>query len=95
VCPTSNVQTGAVPSIAAHPVTQLRELGFAVTINTDNRLMSGTSMTKEAFALVSEAGWTLEDLRGATLTAARGAFIHDDAVRALVARVEAGFDAAQ
>jgi adenosine deaminase len=94
MCPTSNRQTGAVPSIAAHPITQLRELGFAVTINTDNRLMSGTSATKESYALVKEAGWTLEDLRGATLTAARGAFVHCDDVQRLVARVQAGFDAA-
>ena len=50
MCPSSNVQTGAAESVAAHPVTRLRNLGFAVTVNTDNRLQSGTSMTRGAHA---------------------------------------------
>lgn len=73
-CPTSNVQTGAATSIAEHPMHELRDLGFAVTINTDNRLVSGVSMTGEFAALV-EAGWTKEDLFEATLVAAWGAFL--------------------
>ncbi len=47
LCPTSNVNTGVVPSIADHPIGMLRRLRFRVTVNTDNRLMSNTSMTKE------------------------------------------------
>ncbi|NLE72496.1 MAG: adenosine deaminase [Actinomycetales bacterium] len=74
MCPTSNVQTGAAPSIAAHPVTALLRLGFAVTVNTDNRLMSGTSATEELYRLVTEAGWTPADLRDVTITAAWSAF---------------------
>ena len=77
-CPTSNVQTGAATSIAQHPITLLKDLGFAVTINTDNRLQSGTSLTREMTLLATEAGWTMEDLRDATLTAAWNAFIHHD-----------------
>lgn len=73
-CPTSNVQTGAAASIAEHPMHELRDLGFAVTINTDNRLVSGVSMTGE-FAKLVEAGWTKEDLFEATLVAAWGAFL--------------------
>ena len=73
-CPTSNVQTGAATSIAEHPMHELRDLGFAVTINTDNRLVSGVSMTGEFAALV-DAGWTKEDLFEATLVAAWGAFL--------------------
>ena len=57
LCPSSNVQTGAAESVATHPVTRLRNLGFAVTVNTDNRLQSGTSMTRELTLLVEEAGW--------------------------------------
>jgi len=53
LCPTSNVQTGAVGSIAEHPFGLLASLGFRVTINTDNRLMSDTSLTKETFLLRS------------------------------------------
>lgn len=77
VCPTSNVQTAAAPSIKDHPMHALRDLGFAVTINTDNRLVSGVSMTGEFAALV-EAGWTKEDLLEATLTAAWAAFLPYD-----------------
>ncbi|MDE0572666.1 adenosine deaminase [Demequina sp. B12] len=73
-CPTSNVQTAAATSIADHPMHTLRDLGFAVTINTDNRLVSGVSMSGE-FGVLVEAGWTKEDLLEATLSAAWGAFL--------------------
>ncbi len=72
--PTSNVQTGAATSIEDHPMHELRDLGFAVTINTDNRLVSGVSMSGEFEAMVG-AGWTKEDLFEATLVAAWGAFL--------------------
>jgi adenosine deaminase len=84
MCPSSNVQTGAADSIAAHPITPLKHLGFPVTVNTDNRLMSGTSATREATLLMAEAGWTLTDLRDATVTAIGGAFIHADERTTLV-----------
>ncbi|GAA2246381.1 adenosine deaminase [Rarobacter faecitabidus] len=91
VCPSSNVQTGAAPSISAHPISLLRDHDFAVTINTDNRLMSATSMTREMELLVREAGWTPDDLLGATLTAARNAFIPHDARRQLTETILAAF----
>ena len=47
MCPSSNVQTGAAASIAEHPIGLLTRLRFRVTVNTDNRLMSGTSMSRE------------------------------------------------
>ncbi|WP_029090207.1 adenosine deaminase [Brevibacterium album] len=75
VCPSSNLQTGAAESIAGHPVTRLKELGFAVTVNPDNRLMSDTSVTKEMRRLVDEAGWTLDDLEWVTVTALGCAFL--------------------
>ncbi|MEV4194654.1 adenosine deaminase [Streptomyces toxytricini] len=75
MCPTSNLQTGAAASIATHPITELRRLGFRVTVNTDNRLVSGTSMTREMSLLVDEAGWTLDDLRAVTVDALESAFI--------------------
>ncbi|WEV79698.1 adenosine deaminase [Janibacter cremeus] len=78
MCPHSNVQTGAAPSIAAHPITLLTRLRYRVTLNTDNRLMSDTSMTKEMLALVTEAGWTLEDLRWVTTNAMKSAFLPFD-----------------
>ncbi|MBK5248936.1 MAG: adenosine deaminase [Actinomycetales bacterium] len=84
VCPCSNVQTGAAFSVAEHPITLLRDLGFAITVNTDNRLMSGTSMTHEMSLLVAEADWTLADLEAATLTAAWNAFAHFDVMQDII-----------
>ena len=57
MCPSSNVQTGAAASIAEHPIGLLTRLRFRVTVNTDNRLMSGTSMTGEMSALVDAFGY--------------------------------------
>ena len=78
MAPSSNLQTGAAASIAEHPITLLKDLRFRVTINTDNRLISGTSMSREMQLLVDEAGWTLEDLRWATINALKSAFIPFD-----------------
>ncbi|MDQ0371837.1 adenosine deaminase [Cellulomonas humilata] len=87
LCPSSNVQTGAAESVATHPVTRLRNLGFAVTVNTDNRLQSGTSMTRELTLLVEEAGWDLVDLRDVAVTAAAHSFLHHDERSALIDQV--------
>jgi adenosine deaminase len=74
LCPTSNVNTGVCASIAEHPIGMLRRLRFRVTVNTDNRLMSATSMTKE-FAQLHEAfGWGLADIEWATINAMKSAF---------------------
>ncbi|WP_035833471.1 adenosine deaminase [Jonesia quinghaiensis] len=92
MCPCSNLQTGAAQSIASHPITRLRDLDFAVTINTDNRLMSGTSMSHEMRLLVSEAGWDIHDLLNATLVAAWSTFTHHDARLALGERIITAFE---
>jgi adenosine deaminase len=84
MCPTSNLQTGAATSIAGHPITALKDLGFRVTLNTDNRLVSGTTMTREMSLLVDEAGWTVEDLRTVTVNALKSAFIAFDERKALI-----------
>lgn len=78
LCPTSNVQTGAAPSIAEHPIGLLRKLNFRVTLNTDNRLMSGTSMTREMQLCCEAFGWTLDDLQWLTVNAMKSAFIPFD-----------------
>ena len=78
MCPTSNVQTGAAPSIAEHPIGLLRRLGFRVTVNTDNRLMSGTSMTREMELLSEAFGYGLDDLQWFTINAMKSAFIPFD-----------------
>lgn len=75
MCPSSNVQTGAAPSIESHPIGLLRQLHFRVTVNTDNRLMSDTSMSKEMRLLVDAFGYTWQDLRWLTINAMKSAFI--------------------
>jgi len=87
LCPSSNVQTGAAASVAEHPVTRLKRLGFAVTVNTDNRLQSRTTLTRELTLLVQEAGWTLDDLRDVAVTAASHSFLHHDERQALIETV--------
>jgi len=84
MCPSSNVQTGASQSVGLHPISLLKRLRFRVTVNTDNRLMSDTSMTREMSLLVDEAGWTLEDLRWATINAMKSAFIPFDERLAII-----------
>ena len=75
LCPSSNLQTDIGGTIASHPITGLKDLGFAVTINPDNRLMSATSVTREMRLLVDEAGWTQTDLEWATVNAITAAFL--------------------
>ncbi len=75
-CPTSNVQTGAVPTIEEHPIDALLELGFRVTVNTDNRLMSGVSMTSEFGVLADVFGWGIDEFEEVTLNAIEGSFAH-------------------
>ena len=78
VCPVSNIQTGAAASIAQHPITLLKDLRFRVTLNTDNRLMSRTSMSHEMNLLMAEAAWSLEDMRWVTINAMKSAFLPFD-----------------
>jgi adenosine deaminase len=78
MCPSSNVQTGAATSIADHPIGLLRKLYFRVTVNTDNRLMSGTSMGTEFEKLVDAFGYGLDDLQWFTINALKSAFIPFD-----------------
>jgi adenosine deaminase len=78
MCPSSNIQTGAAPSIAEHPIGTLTRLRFRVTVNTDNRLMSGTSMTREMSLLVDAFGYDMDDLRWFTVNAMKSAFVPFD-----------------
>lgn len=75
LCPTSNLQTGAAKTIAEHPIGLLARLRFRVTVNTDNRLMSQTSMSNEMTQLVEAFGWNLGELQRITINAMKSAFI--------------------
>jgi adenosine deaminase len=78
MCPSSNLQTGAAKSIGLHPISLLARLRFRTTLNTDNRLMSGTSMTREAALLATHADWSVADLRWVTINAMKSAFLPFD-----------------
>jgi adenosine deaminase len=84
MCPTSNVHSGAAPSVEEHPIDLLRRLRFRVTVNTDNRLMSGTSMGIEFQKLVDAFGYSLDDLQWFTINALKSAFIPFDQRLALI-----------
>ncbi len=87
MCPTSNMHIGAVPTITAHPVNLLLDLGFRVTVNTDNRLMSGTSPTRELEGCASAFGWSWGRLRQLTVNAMEAAFIPMDEKQEIVEKV--------
>ncbi|MEP6979660.1 MAG: adenosine deaminase [Nakamurella sp.] len=78
MCPTSNVQTGAAASIDEHPLGLLAQLKFRVTVNTDNRLMSGCSMTSEMNAVATAFGYGWAELQWLTLNAMKSAFLPFD-----------------
>lgn len=84
LCPTSNLQTGAAASYAEHPIGLLRRLHFRATVNTDNRLMSGTSMSREFELLTETFGYTLDDLQWFTVNAMKSAFIPFDERLAMI-----------
>ena len=78
LCPKSNVDTGVALSIAEHPIGLLRKLNFRVTLNTDNRLMSDTSMSAEMTSLVEAFDYSLRDLEWLTVNGMKSSFLPFD-----------------
>ena len=78
MCPSSNVQTGAAPSLAEHPIKLLASLRFRVTVNTDNRLMSRTSLSQELGLLHETFGYGWVEMEWLTVNAMKSAFIPYD-----------------
>jgi adenosine deaminase len=87
LCPSSNVQTGAVGSIAEHPFDLLARGRFRVTVNTDNRLISDTTMSQEMLRLVEAFGYGWSDLARFTINAMKSAFIPFDERLAIIDEV--------
>ena len=84
LCPTSNVHSGAAASIEEHPIGLLMDLKFRVTVNTDNRLMSQTSLSHEFAQLVDAFGIGWDRIRRLTINAMKSAFLpFDERVRFL------------
>ncbi len=92
VCPTSNVQTRAVADYAAHPLRLYVERAVPVTINTDNRLFSRTSMTDELWRVHRYCGLSASQLREVVLNGFRHAFLHWEEKQELLRDVEAELD---
>ena len=84
LCPSSNLQTGAADSIEQHPIGMLAKLRFRVTVNTDNRLMSATSVSREMALLSSAFGFGWADLRWLTINAMKSSFIRFDERLAII-----------
>ncbi len=84
LCPSSNLQTGIAERIEEHPIELLKNLGFRITVNCDNRLMSDTSMSREFGKLVDAFGWGIDDIEWATVNAMKSAFLPFDQRLALI-----------
>src|SRR6202165_2892568 len=80
-CPSSNVQTGAVADLASHPFKFYLDFGIRVTVNTDNRLITDTTVTKELSILARQFELTMEDLKNVLVAGFKSAFLtfHDRA----------------
>ncbi len=89
MCPTSNVQTKAVARLADHPLRRYLQAGLAVTVNTDNRTVSNTTMSTEYARIAGELGLTGEEARRTVFHAAEAAFLPAGEKQALRARLEA------
>lgn len=87
LAPTCNVQIGAVPTLADHPVGPFLRWGFNVTVNTDNRLMSGVSVSSEVHDAARTFGWGWEDVARITTNAVHSGFGDLDERRDLVRTV--------
>jgi adenosine deaminase len=96
MCPTSNVQTGAAPSIAQHPLRLLRQLSFRVTVNTDNRLMSQVTLSSEFHRLATEFGYGWSDVEWLTINAMKSAFTgFDERLHLINTVIKPGFATAR
>jgi len=94
LCPTSNVHSGAAASIAGHPFGLLRQLRFRVTVNTDNRLMSDVSLSREFAALEAAFGLGLDEVEWLTLNAMKSAFLpFDERLTLITQTIKPGFAA--
>ena len=87
VCPSSNLHTQMYPDLASHPVDGLFRAGFPISVNTDNRLMSRTSITDEWQALANTFGWGASEFLATTVAGVRAAFIDEGERARLLAEV--------
>jgi adenosine deaminase len=87
VCPSSNVQTGAVKDLSRHPLKLYYDLGLRVTINTDNRLVTDTTVSKELWLCHSQMGMSLDDIRSMVVGGFKSAFLPFHVKQAMLRQV--------
>ena len=95
VCLLSNVQTGAVASLETHPLRAYFDAGLRVTVNTDSRLISNTTVTDELLRASAALGFGWSEVKKLVLNGFKSAFLPYDERRALLAEVSAELDAAE
>jgi adenosine deaminase len=88
ICLTSNVQTRAVPSFAEHPLRMYYDRGLVLSLNTDNRLMSATTVTEEYWRAHEHQGFTWDELVELSLMGFESAFIHRAEKQKLIRKVK-------
>lgn len=91
-CPSSNVQTGAVKDLASHPIKLYFDLGLRVTVNTDNRLITDTSVSKELYLVHSQMGVPFGDIKSMILAGFKSSFQPFHEKQAALRRVGAELD---
>jgi adenosine deaminase len=94
VCLTSNLHSGVVPALRAHPLPAMRALGLRTTLNTDDPAISAITLTDEYARALDELGVTLADLKECILTAASASLLPAAEQAALVAQFRAALDLA-
>jgi adenosine deaminase len=92
MCPTSNVRTAAVPSLAAHPIRRFYDMGIPVTVNSDDPLPFFTNVERECRLLVDEFGFSRSEMMQLMVNAANAAFVGEPERRALVGLIESAYD---
>jgi len=92
LCPSSNVDTGAVPTLAEHPIRHFLAQSFRVTVNTDNRLMSYVTLSEELQRLSRAFGLTLAEVERLSINAMKSAFVgYEERVAIIYARIKPGY----
>ena len=88
-CPTSNLQTAAVAKLSSHPLKRFVRQGMCATLNTDNRLVSDTTLSREYACAHFEMGMTLAELCVVARNGFEAAFMEEAPKQQMLAEVEA------
>ena len=86
-CPSSNVQIGVVRDLASHPIKLYHDLGLRVTVNTDNRMITDTTVSKELWLVHSQVGLSVAEIKRIVLNGFKAAFLPFHVKQAYLRRV--------